>query len=156
MLITTVVYDKEPLPCDTGQVIEGQSTLNALYKGYGDIPPFGNGPDQQEIHRQGNGYVRSLFPQTDFIHSCHLVDPAAPAAEDAAAGDSSRAAEREAATRQEEAAAKQDAEGGEEEQEEEEEEQGRDTDNDAVLDGSIEEGVVSERLDVSDLECSCS
>jgi hypothetical protein len=144
-----VGYDAPLRVYHTGQVIEGQSTLNALYKDYGDIPPFGSGPDQQEIHRQGNGYVRSLFPQTDFIHSCHLVDPAAPAAEDAA-GDSARAAEREAATRQEEAAAKQDAEGGEGEQEEEEE-QGRDTDNDAVLDGSIEEGVVSERLDVSDL-----
>jgi hypothetical protein len=153
-------YDAPLRVYHTGQVIEGQSTLNALYKGYGDIPPFGNGPDQQEIHHQGNGYVRSLFPQTDFIHSCHLIDPAAPAAEDAAAGDSARAAEREAATRQEEAAEKQEAEAGragqEEEQEEEEEEQGRDTDNDAVLDGSIEEGVVSERLDVSDLECSCT
>lgn len=47
--------------------------MDALYKGYGDIPPFGKGPDQQKIHNQGNGYVRREFPQTDFILSCSMV-----------------------------------------------------------------------------------
>lgn len=54
-------------------MIEGQSTLDNLYKGYGDIPPFGNGPDQQKIHNQGNAYVRNNFPLTDFIHTCEIV-----------------------------------------------------------------------------------
>lgn len=62
-----------PIPCITGQVIDGQSTLDALYKGYGDIPPFGKGPDQQKIHNQGNGYVHREFPKTDFILSCAMV-----------------------------------------------------------------------------------
>lgn len=56
-----------------GVVIEGQSTLDSLYKGYGDIPPFGNGPDQTELHIQGNAYIRNLFPNIDFIHSCEVV-----------------------------------------------------------------------------------
>lgn len=44
-----------------------------LYKGYGDIPPFGRGPDQQKIHNQGNAYIRRNFPKTDFIQKCELV-----------------------------------------------------------------------------------
>lgn len=63
-----------------GQVIEGQSTLDALYKGYGDIPPFGKGVDQQKIHNQGNAYVRRDFPETDFLLSCHMMQESEPAA----------------------------------------------------------------------------
>jgi hypothetical protein len=57
-------------------VIEGQSTLDSLYKGYGDIPPFGHGPDQQKIHQEGNNYIRTNFPQIDFINSCVLLEDA--------------------------------------------------------------------------------
>jgi hypothetical protein len=35
-----------------GQVIEGHETIDKLYKGYGDIPPFGPGPDQGKLHNQ--------------------------------------------------------------------------------------------------------
>jgi hypothetical protein len=35
-----------------GKVIEGEETLKKLYKGYGDIPPFGTGPDQRDIYEQ--------------------------------------------------------------------------------------------------------
>ena len=59
----------------SGQVIEGQQTLDSLYKDYGDIPPFGKGPDQQKIHNRGNAYVREKFPKVDFIKSCHMVEP---------------------------------------------------------------------------------
>jgi len=54
-------------------VIEGENTLKSLYKGYGDIPPFGRGPDQQKIHNQGNAYIHRNFPKIDFINSCELV-----------------------------------------------------------------------------------
>jgi hypothetical protein len=57
-----------------GKVIEGQDTLDNLYKGYGDMPPFGEGPDQSEIFRQGNAYVRSLYPKIDFLNTCSLID----------------------------------------------------------------------------------
>jgi hypothetical protein len=117
----------------TGQVIEGQSALDNFYKGYGDIPPFGKGPDQQEIYRQGNKYIRENFPLTDFIQSCQIIDPAAAAAEEEAR---IRAAveEREAA---ELAAAQQ--ESRERESEGEGMSEGRDNDNDAVLDNTPED-----------------
>lgn len=53
-----------------GIVVEGIETLQALYTGYGDIPPFGEGPDQREIYNQGNAYIHNLFPDIDFIHVC--------------------------------------------------------------------------------------
>ena len=56
-----------------GVVIDGQNTLDNLYKGYGDIPPFGNGPDQQKIHNRGNAYIRENFPKTDFLLHCEMV-----------------------------------------------------------------------------------
>lgn len=66
----------EPWETPFGVVVEGQSTLDNLYKEYGDIPPFGEGPDQQEIFKQGNGYVRQFYPEVDFIHSCAVVSNA--------------------------------------------------------------------------------
>ena len=60
-----------------GKVIDGQETLDALYKDYGDIPPFGKGPDQQKIHNRGNAYLREEFPNIDFLISCSLDDPEA-------------------------------------------------------------------------------
>jgi peptidyl-prolyl cis-trans isomerase A (cyclophilin A) len=65
---------KEPWETPFGLVIEGQSTLDAVYKGYGDIPPFGKGPNQQKIHNQGNQYIRTEFPNIDFIKSCELEE----------------------------------------------------------------------------------
>lgn len=55
-----------------GKVVEGQNALDMLYRDYGDIPPFGNGPDQHEIHRLGNKYIYDNFPHTDFLLSCGI------------------------------------------------------------------------------------
>ena len=55
-------------------VVEGQSTLDNLYKDYGDIPPFGNGPDQNKIHNRGNKYVHDEFPLIDFLQECHVIE----------------------------------------------------------------------------------
>lgn len=41
-----------------GRVIEGMDVLEALYAGYGDIHPFGTGPDQQKIWSEGNEYLQ--------------------------------------------------------------------------------------------------
>ena len=65
---------KEPWETPFGIVTEGQSTLDALYKGYGDIPPFGHGPDQQKIHNRGNKYLHDQFPLVDYILSCNVID----------------------------------------------------------------------------------
>ena len=54
-------------------MIEGQETLDNLYKGYGDMSPFGQGPDQSRIFEEGNQYVRRFFPKIDFLNTCYFV-----------------------------------------------------------------------------------
>lgn len=53
---------------------ESQRTLDSFYKGYGDIPPFGKGPDQGKIYNRGNQYIHDEFPLIDFINSCHVLE----------------------------------------------------------------------------------
>ena len=65
---------KSPWETPFGEVVEGQATLDALYKEYGDIPPFGKGPDQQKLLNRGNEYIRQNFPKIDFMESCKVVD----------------------------------------------------------------------------------
>jgi len=65
---------KEPWEIPFGRVVEGHDVVGSLYKGYGDIPPFGDGPDQQAIFSQGNGYVRRNFPHVDFIQHCKILN----------------------------------------------------------------------------------
>ena len=48
------------------------SVLERIYVGYGDIPPWGNGPDQTILAQQGNAYIKENFPLIDFITECHL------------------------------------------------------------------------------------
>jgi cyclophilin family peptidyl-prolyl cis-trans isomerase len=67
----------EPWETPFGKVIDGQETLNQFYKGYGDIPPFGQGPDQQKIYRFGNSYLHENFPLLDYILSCHVIEDSA-------------------------------------------------------------------------------
>jgi peptidyl-prolyl cis-trans isomerase A (cyclophilin A) len=49
------------------QVVRGMDVVDSLYKGYGEGPPRGKGPDQGRIAREGNAYLRKEFPQLDFI-----------------------------------------------------------------------------------------
>lgn len=56
-----------------GRVVDGEETLSALYKGYEDIPPFGNGPDQERIYQEGNHYIKENFPLTDFLLTCEFA-----------------------------------------------------------------------------------
>lgn len=51
-------------------MISSDETVEALFKGYEDIVPFANGPDQQKLYEQGNDYIRREFPQADFIKYC--------------------------------------------------------------------------------------
>eukprot|EP01034_Spumella_vulgaris_P024691 gene24691-31064_t len=65
----------EPWETPFGVVVRGQKTLNDIYRGYEDIPPHGNGPDQRKIREQGNDYIRREFPLVDFLHTCKIVKP---------------------------------------------------------------------------------
>ena len=49
---------KAPWEVPFGRVIDGMDVIDALYGGYGDITPFGKGPDQQKIWAEGNEYLQ--------------------------------------------------------------------------------------------------
>jgi peptidyl-prolyl cis-trans isomerase A (cyclophilin A) len=50
-----------------GKVVEGLQVLDGLYGGYGDMRPFGEGPDQRAIQSMGNAYLKREFPKLDYI-----------------------------------------------------------------------------------------
>ena len=60
-------------------VIDGdvnKSALKKIYSGYGDMPPFGKGPDSNKIYDE-DGYTKYLpksFPKLDYIDRCYIVD----------------------------------------------------------------------------------
>jgi peptidyl-prolyl cis-trans isomerase A (cyclophilin A) len=57
-----------------GKVVSGMETLDALYQGYGDGPPYGSGPNQGRVQMEGNEYLRKEFPRLDFIKTAKLAD----------------------------------------------------------------------------------
>jgi peptidyl-prolyl cis-trans isomerase A (cyclophilin A) len=56
-----------------GQVISGMSAVDALYGGYGEGAPSGNGPEQGRIQSEGNAYLMSSFPKLDYIKSATIA-----------------------------------------------------------------------------------
>ena len=59
-----------------GEVTEGMDIVDALYGGYGDGPPQGSGPDQDQIQKQGKPYLDLGWPKLDSIKTATLVTPA--------------------------------------------------------------------------------
>eukprot|EP00929_Paragymnodinium_shiwhaense_P013309 TRINITY_DN121179_c0_g1_i1.p1 TRINITY_DN121179_c0_g1~~TRINITY_DN121179_c0_g1_i1.p1 ORF type:complete len:212 (+),score=20.46 TRINITY_DN121179_c0_g1_i1:71-706(+) len=57
-----------------GQVAEhSMNVLDKIYTGYGDMPPWGTGPEPGQIEEKGNAYIRENFPQISFIRTCQVV-----------------------------------------------------------------------------------
>lgn len=56
-----------------GEVVEGMSVVDALYAGYGEGAPRGQGPDQGQIRAEGNAYLQRDFPKLDFIKTARVV-----------------------------------------------------------------------------------
>jgi len=56
-----------------GEVVDGMSTVDSLYAGYGEGAPRGQGPDQGRIQREGNRYLEDSFPKLDAIDSARIV-----------------------------------------------------------------------------------
>lgn len=50
-----------------GRVVEGMDVVESLHTGYGEGAPQGAGPDQMQIEREGNAYLRRRFPKLDWI-----------------------------------------------------------------------------------------
>eukprot|EP00416_Gambierdiscus_australes_P044188 CAMPEP_0171104522 /NCGR_PEP_ID=MMETSP0766_2-20121228/60814_1 /TAXON_ID=439317 /ORGANISM="Gambierdiscus australes, Strain CAWD 149" /LENGTH=210 /DNA_ID=CAMNT_0011565165 /DNA_START=21 /DNA_END=653 /DNA_ORIENTATION=+ len=66
---------KSPWETPIGRVTEqSMDVLAQIYTGYGDMPPWGKGPDPALIQRQGNDYVRKNFPKIDFLRSCKITE----------------------------------------------------------------------------------
>jgi peptidyl-prolyl cis-trans isomerase A (cyclophilin A) len=56
-----------------GQVTEGMDIVDKLHSGYGEGAPRGRGPDQGRIQREGNNYLRSEFPNLDYIKRISIM-----------------------------------------------------------------------------------
>jgi cyclophilin family peptidyl-prolyl cis-trans isomerase len=63
-----------------GKVTDGMDVVEKLYSGYGDGPPFGNGPDQGRLTNEGKAYLDKNFPRLDSIKSAVVVKSPAAAA----------------------------------------------------------------------------
>ena len=50
-----------------GQVVSGMPVVDALYSGYGEGAPGGQGPEQGRIQREGNTYLVKQFGKLDYI-----------------------------------------------------------------------------------------
>ncbi len=57
-----------------GQVIEGFESVQALYSGYGEGEPNGNGPSQSKLYRRGNAYLKAEFPKLDYIVRATVIE----------------------------------------------------------------------------------
>jgi len=56
-----------------GHVVEGMDVVDKLYSGYGEGAPSGNGPDQGRVQYEGNEYLKSDFPDLDYIIEAKVV-----------------------------------------------------------------------------------
>jgi len=56
-----------------GRVISGMQVVTALYSGYGEGAPQGQGPEQGLIQSQGNAYLIKQFPKLDFIKKATIA-----------------------------------------------------------------------------------
>jgi peptidyl-prolyl cis-trans isomerase A (cyclophilin A) len=50
-----------------GKVVSGMKVVDALYAGYGEGAPNGNGPDQRLLVARGNAYLNKDFPRMDYV-----------------------------------------------------------------------------------------
>ena len=57
-----------------GKVIEGMESVNALYSGYGEGQPNGEGPNQGKLYRGGNAYLEAEFPKLDYITRATIIE----------------------------------------------------------------------------------
>ncbi len=57
-----------------GKVSQGMDVVDSLFNGYGDGPPSGPGPDQNQVQQQGNAYLKADFPHLDYIKTA-VIQP---------------------------------------------------------------------------------
>jgi peptidyl-prolyl cis-trans isomerase A (cyclophilin A) len=57
-----------------GEVVEGMDVVDALYSGYGEGAPRGDGPIQQNIRARGNEYLAEDFPELDYVVTARILE----------------------------------------------------------------------------------
>jgi peptidyl-prolyl cis-trans isomerase A (cyclophilin A) len=50
-----------------GHVVSGMDVVDALYSGYGEGAPQGQGPEQGRVQKEGNAYLMRNFPKLDYV-----------------------------------------------------------------------------------------
>ncbi|MBO6933946.1 MAG: peptidylprolyl isomerase [Deltaproteobacteria bacterium] len=54
--------------------VRDMAAVDRLHSGYGEGAPRGRGPSQGDMSRMGNTYLRSSFPELDYIQSGRIVE----------------------------------------------------------------------------------
>lgn len=71
-----IAYDRagglgtSPWETPFGEVVEGMENVRSLHSDYGDMPPWGKGPQQGPIRNQGSKYIEENFPLLDKFVRC--------------------------------------------------------------------------------------
>ena len=71
-----IAYDRasglgnSPWETPFGEVVDGMDNVRNLYSVYGDMPPWGKGPQQGPIRNQGSKYIEENFPLLDKFQTC--------------------------------------------------------------------------------------
>ena len=60
---------QSPWETPFGEIIEGMDNVRKLYS-YGDMPPWGKGPEQGPIRNRGSKYIEENFPLLDKFETC--------------------------------------------------------------------------------------
>jgi peptidyl-prolyl cis-trans isomerase A (cyclophilin A) len=55
-----------------GKIVSGMEVVDALFSGYGEGAPRGDGPDQGLVQQRGNAYLEKSFPKLDFIRTATI------------------------------------------------------------------------------------
>ena len=57
------------------QVLDAESlAVVGGFKAYGDMPPWGAGPDPQKIYPEGGyDYLAREFPELDYLEKCEIM-----------------------------------------------------------------------------------
>jgi len=50
-----------------GQVVSGMNVVDALFSGYGEGAPSGQGPEQGRVQQEGNAYLIKEFGKLDYV-----------------------------------------------------------------------------------------
>lgn len=57
-----------------GEVVSGMDIVDKLHKGYGEGAPRGRGPNQGLLQSRGNAYLKTDFPELDYILKASVVE----------------------------------------------------------------------------------